>query len=74
MDFAEIIRDARNKLEALPARPGVGAVAEAHHRIASIDRKLVESLENLKLPTLSGEEDSESLKLLQVRIYWMDCS
>lgn len=74
MDLAEIIRDARNKLEALPARPGVGAVAEAHHRIASIDRKVVESLENLKLPTLSGEEDSESLKLLQVRIYWMDCS
>lgn len=69
MDFAEIIRDARNKLEALPARPGVGAVAEAHHRIASIDRKVVESLEHLKMPTesgVSGEGDSESLKLLKV--------
>ena len=67
-----MMRDARNKLEALPARPAVGVVAEAHRRIASIDRKLVESLENLKIQMVSGasgEGDSENLKLLLVRNY-----
>ena len=67
-----MMRDARSKLEALPARPAVGAVAEAHRRIAFIDRKLVESLEILKSQTVSGasgEGVSETSKLLQVRNY-----